>query len=224
MSATRRPPRASKETDSSERAAPPPRAWQRMLSGRRLDLLDPSPSDIEIEDIAHGLARVARWNGQTEGAYAFTVAQHVLLVEEIAVALNTDWSADWSLAALLHDAPEYVIGDLISPFKTAIGLDYKAFELKLLSAIHRRFGLPAELPAKVTAAIKHADRIAAYYEATILAGFTTEEARRYFGEPDGLEPETKARLEKLEAQPSESAQHSFLAHYRSLEAQRAKGL
>ena len=155
-------------TDHDTKAFPTsaPRAWQRMLSGRRLDLLDPSPSDIEIEDIAHGLARVARWNGQTSGPHAFSVAQHVIVVEEIASALNPDWPARWRLAALLHDAPEYVIGDLISPFKTAIGLDYKAFELKLLDAIHRRFVFPSPLPAKVTHEIKRADRIAAFYEAT----------------------------------------------------------
>ena len=122
---------------------PQKRAWQRMLSGRRLDLLDPTPADIAIEDIAHGLARVARWNGQTLGAHAFSVAQHSLLVDEIAGARYPDWPARWRLATLLHDAPEYVIGDLISPFKTAIGLDYKQFELRLLAAIHRRFGLPA---------------------------------------------------------------------------------
>ena len=131
-------------------SATPPRAWQRMLSGRRLDLLDPSPADIEIEDIAHGLARVARWNGQTIGEHAFSVAQHVLVVEDIGAALNPDWPARWRLAALLHDAPEYVIGDLISPFKAAVGLDYKSFELKLLAAIHRRFAIPFPLPDDVT--------------------------------------------------------------------------
>jgi 5'-deoxynucleotidase YfbR-like HD superfamily hydrolase len=115
-------------TSMRETSAPPRRAWQRMLSGRRLDLLDPAPADIAIEDIAHGLARVARWNGQTLGAYAFSVAQHSLLVDEITGARDPQWPAQWRLAALLHDAPEYVIGDLISPFKTAIGLDYKAFE------------------------------------------------------------------------------------------------
>ena len=67
-----------------------PRAWQRMLSGRRLDLLDPSPLDVEIEDIAHGLSRVARWNGQTSGDWAFSVAQHSLVVEEIFRRLRPD--------------------------------------------------------------------------------------------------------------------------------------
>jgi hypothetical protein len=154
-----------------------------MLSGRRLDLLNPSPSDIAIEDIAHGLARVARWNGQTRGDHAFTVAQHSLLVEEIVRAGQPQWPQPWLLAALLHDAPEYVIGDLISPFKAAIGFDYKAFELKLLEAIHMRFGLPARLPDEVSAVIKDADRVAAYHEATALAGFEAEEAERFFGRP-----------------------------------------
>src|SRR5262245_16499277 len=137
------------------------RAWQRMLSGRRLDLLDPSPLDIEIEDIAHGLARVARWNGQTEGENAFSVAQHCLLVETIVSELEPKLDRRFRLAALIHDAPEYVIGDLISPFKAALSLDYRAFEAKLLAAIHLRFGLPAELPDEVTKLIKRADRIAA---------------------------------------------------------------
>src|SRR6516225_6679378 len=136
-----------------------------MLSGRRLDLLDPSPLDIEIEDIAHGLARVARWNGQTIGEHAFSVAQHSVVVEEIAAHMRPGLAARWRLAALLHDAPEYVIGDMISPFKAAIGLDYKAFETKLLEAIYRRFSLPPSLPDRIAMAIKAADRIAAYYEA-----------------------------------------------------------
>jgi hypothetical protein len=157
------------------------RAWQRMLSGRRLDLLDPSPLDIEIEDIAHGLARVARWNGQTSGRSAFSVAQHSLLVESLFGIVEPKAETRWRLAALLHDAPEYVVGDLISPFKAAVGIDYKELEHKLLSAIHIRFGLPARLPAAVTKQIKQADRMSAYLEATQLAGFTEGEARRYFG-------------------------------------------
>ena len=162
--------------------APAPRAWQRMLSGRRLDLLDPSPLDIEIEDIAHGLARVARWNGQTKGAHIFSVAQHSLLTEAIArQQLRLDRSR--LLAILLHDAPEYVIGDMISPFKAVIGDDYKAVEARLLAAIHVHFGLPAILPADLVAVIKACDRSAAYLEATRLAGFSANEARRFFGPP-----------------------------------------
>jgi 5'-deoxynucleotidase YfbR-like HD superfamily hydrolase len=160
-----------------------PRAWQRMLSGRRLDLLDPSPLDVELEDIAHGLARVARWNGQTSGEHIFSVAQHVLLVEVLARATAPRLDARGRLAVLLHDAPEYVIGDMISPFKAVIGDSYKAVEKRLLAAIHLRFGLPAKLPEELTALIKAADRNAAWLEATRLAGFSEEEARKFFGLP-----------------------------------------
>jgi len=194
-------------------AARKPRAWQRMLSGRRLDLLNPAAADVEIEDIAHGLARVARWNGQTLGDHAFSVAQHSLLVDEIAGAREPEWEARWRLATLLHDSPEYVIGDLISPFKNAIGLDYKQFELRLLAAIHERFGLPAELPDAVQAEIKTCDRIAAFFEATRLAGFATEEALAFFGEPPGLPPEVRERLETLSPLPAEQAQKSFAARF-----------
>jgi 5'-deoxynucleotidase YfbR-like HD superfamily hydrolase len=160
-----------------------PRAWQRMLSGRRLDLLDPSPLDIEIEDIAHGLARVARWNGQTVGAHAFSVAQHSIVVEDMAAHLSPGLHPAWRLAALLHDAPEYVIGDMISPFKAALGFDYRRFEDRLEAAIHVRFGLPAKVPAAVKALIKRADRACAFLEATQLAGFGWEESLKFFGEP-----------------------------------------
>ena len=196
-----------------------PRAWQRMLSGRRLDLLDPSPLDIEIEDIAHGLARVARWNGQTFGPQALSVAQHAVNVEQIASALNPAWRPREQLAALLHDAPEYVVGDLISPFKAALGLDYKAFEIRLLEAVHIRFGLPATPPAATTDAIKHADRIAAYFEATRLAGFTEVEGRTYFGSPDGLPHAIASELAALTPVATDLAQQAFLSRFRELEAQ-----
>lgn len=194
------------------------RAWQRMLSGRRLDLLDPSPNDIAIEDIAHGLARVARWNGQTVGDHAFTVAQHVLIVEEICHALNPAWPRHARLAALLHDAAEYVIGDLISPFKTAIGLDYKAFEIRLLDAIYRRFAIPVPLPVDLAAAIKQADRIAAYYEATRLAGFSDDEAHTYFAHDERLPAALMARLDGLTPSAPELTQKAFLARFEALSA------
>jgi hypothetical protein len=199
--------------------APAPRAWQRMLSGRRLDLLDPRPEDIEIGDIAHGLARVARWNGQTTGLYAFSVAQHALLVETIAAALHLDWAPRWRLAALLHDAPEYVIGDLISPFKAAIGLDYKAFEIRLLAAIHHRFGLDFPLPAPVSDAIKNADRTAAYFEATGLAGFSKAEAEQFFGLPQDVPEAIAPALARLAPLPADAAQHGFLARFSALSAE-----
>jgi uncharacterized protein len=159
------------------------RAWQRMLSGRRLDIIDPSPLDVEIGDIAHGLARVARWNGQTHGAEIFSVAQHALLVEALFSAADPAPPPREQLAALLHDGPEYVIGDLISPFKAAVGGDYKRIETRLMRAIHIRFGLPPDLAPELTKRIKAADRLSAFMEATTLAGFAVGEARRLFGEP-----------------------------------------
>ena len=154
-----------------------------MLSGRRLDLLDPSPLDIEITDIAHGLARVARWNGQTVGEHAFSVAQHSVVVEEIAAHIRPGLDPRWRLAALLHDAAEYVIGDMISPFKAALGYDYKTFEERLETAIHLRFSLPPKSPPEIKALIKQADRACAFFEAIQLAGFAPDEALRLFGAP-----------------------------------------
>ncbi|RAK52293.1 HD domain-containing protein [Phenylobacterium deserti] len=154
-----------------------------MLSGRRLDLLDPSPMDIEIEDIAHGLARVARWNGQTLGEHGFSVAQHSIIVEEIVAHIQPDIEPRWRLAALLHDASEYVIGDMISPFKAALGVNYRVFEDRLENAIHIRFGLPAKTPLAIKKLIKRADHACAFFEATQLAGFTRDESLAFFGEP-----------------------------------------
>ncbi|MFC4669084.1 HD domain-containing protein [Seohaeicola nanhaiensis] len=164
--------------------APQARAWQRMLSGRRLDLLDPTPVDIEVEDIAHGLAFVARWNGQTRGDFAYSVAEHSLLVEVLFSRICAKPPVRWQLAALLHDAPEYVIGDMISPVKAAVGPSYGALDERLTAAIHIRFGLPAVLPAQVKKQIKKADRISAWMEATQLAGFSEAEADRFFGKPE----------------------------------------
>jgi uncharacterized protein len=192
-----------------------PRAWQRMLSGRRLDLLDPAPRDIEIGDIAHGLARVARWNGQTHGEHALSVAQHCCLVERITCDVTPGLPQQWRLAALLHDAPEYVIGDLISPFKAAVGLDYKAFEHRLLAAIHRRFDLPVALPTDVANKIKDADRIAAYYEATRLAGFGDSEAEQFFGRPQ-VSRDLQVALTALTPQPAAQAQAHYLERFRAL--------
>ena len=181
-----------------------------MLSGRRLDLLDPSPMDIEIEDIAHGLARVARWNGQTVGEHAFSVAQHSIVVEEIVAHIQPDIAPRWRLAALLHDASEYVIGDMISPFKTALGIDYHKFEDRLEAAIHLRFGLPAKVPAEVKRAIKAADHVSAYFEAVQLAGFSQQEAQAFFGRPPrGIEL-------KLDPWSPSQAQLHYVERFRKL--------
>ena len=188
----------------------PPRAWQRMLSGRRLDLLDPSPFDIEIEDIAHGLARVARWNGQTIGEHAFSVAQHSLVVEEIAAHIRPGLEPKWRLAALLHEASEYVIGDMISPFKSALGAGYKDFEARLEAAIHVRFQLPPKTPQTIKTLIKKADRACAFYEATQLAGFNRRESLQIFGAP----PAGYDLI--IDPLPASVAQQRYLDRYRVL--------
>lgn len=195
-------------------SAKAPRAWQRMLSGRRLDLLNPSPLDVEIADIAHGLARVARWNGQTVGPHIFSVAQHSLFVEALAGAIEPGLGAPHRLAILLHDAPEYVIGDMISPFKVVIGDAYKAVERRLLTAIHIRFGLPASLPAELTKLIKAADHGAAYLEATRLAGFADREARKFFGPPPALP--AAAEQDYLTPWSAQRAQSRYLKRFAEL--------
>jgi 5'-deoxynucleotidase YfbR-like HD superfamily hydrolase len=183
-----------------------------MLSGRRLDLLDPTPMDIEIEDIAHGLAFVARWNGQTRGDFPYSVAEHSLLVERIFSLQQPSAPVRWQLAALLHDAPEYVIGDMISPVKAAVGPGYGALDERLTAAIHLRYGLPAQLPATVKKQIKRADKLSAWLEATRIAGFTVAEADRFFGQPD---PALVARLtlhlrEPLAARAAYTQRHADL--------------
>ncbi len=206
------------------RRAEPPRAWQRMLSGRRLDILDPAPLDVEIEDIAHGLARVARWNGQTRGANIFSVAQHSLLVEALAVCMQPDLPPRWRLAALLHDAPEYVIGDIISPFKAAVGASYKEVENRILAAIHIRYSLPPQPPPALSRLIKRADRAAAFIEATRLAGFGVAEAEKFFGRPEvgtlefGTHEIATHGIEALlEPMAPGLAQAKFLAAFEALE-------
>jgi len=206
-------------TEALQRLKPPAqtaaeaRAWQRMLSGRRLDLLDPSALDIEIEDIAHGIARVARWNGQTVGAHIYSVAQHCLLVEALARLKAPRLDRSRRLAILLHDAPEYVIGDMISPFKAVIGDAYKAVEWRLLAAIHRRFGLPPSSP-ELQQLIKSADHQAAYLEATRLAGFAHAETRSFFGRPPRIAPSMER--DYLKPRPAETAQARYLERFKKL--------
>jgi 5'-nucleotidase len=189
-----------------------PRAWQRMLSGRRLDLLDPTPVDIEIEDIAHGLAFVARWNGQTSGDFAYSVAEHSILVEDIFGRICPKAPVKWRLAALLHDAPEYVIGDMISPVKAAVGPDYGLLDERLMAAIHVRFGLPAVLPVSVKKNIKRADRISAWLEATQIAGFSVAEADKLFGRQ---KPELVQDLE-ISLRPPVEVRRDFTARHQAL--------
>ncbi|MDO5621009.1 MAG: HD family hydrolase [Paracoccus sp. (in: a-proteobacteria)] len=190
----------------------PPRAWQRMLSGRRLDLLDPTPFDIEIEDIAHGLAFVARWNGQTRGDWAYSVAEHSLLVEALFAGVTPSASPQDRLAALLHDAPEYVIGDMISPVKSALGVEYGEMDKRLSAAIHRRFGLPAVLPVALKKAIKAADTISAWAEAVQIAGFSEAEADRLFGRLAGK----SGRKVVITPRPPVEVRRDFLLRFQAL--------
>jgi 5'-deoxynucleotidase YfbR-like HD superfamily hydrolase len=196
-----------------DRPGAPPRAWQRMLSGRRLDLLDPSPLDIEVEDIAHGLARVARWNGQTFGDNSFSVAQHSLLVVRVHELQNPAAGPSERLATLLHDAPEYVIGDLISPFKAVIDLAYREVEERLHRAVRLRFGLPVTLSPAALARIKKADQTAAYFEAVTLVGFAEPEAVRFFGRPGEIGRADVAAL--TEPWPAKRAEAQFLKSFKA---------
>ncbi len=189
-----------------------PRAWQRMLSGRRLDLLDPTPMDIEIEDIAHGLSFVARWNGQTSGDFAYSVAEHSLLVETLYSRIASKLQPKWQLAALLHDAPEYVIGDMISPVKAAVGPGYEALDDRLAAAVHLRFGLPAQIPRDVKRQIKAADKISAWMEATQIAGFNEAEADKFFGRPDPKVTETL----KISLRPPKETRQDYVARVEAL--------
>lgn len=186
-----------------------------MLSGRRLDLLDPTPLDIEIEDIAHGLAFVARWNGQTRGDYPYSVAEHSLLVEEIFATMRPNAPARWRLAALLHDAPEYVIGDMISPVKAAVGPGYGALDDRLAAAVHLRFGLPAVIPATVKRQIKKADKVSAWLEATQIAGFSITEANQFFGTPD----DTLTKSLKIMLRPPVEVRADFTLRHADLLAE-----
>lgn len=195
-----------------KRSVKPPRVWQRMLSGRRLDLAHPSPMDVEIEDIAHGLARVARWNGQTRGENAFSVAEHSVIVEDLARRLDPALKPDACLMALLHDSPEYVIGDMISPFKALLGESYKGIEGRLQEAIHIRFGLKPVTPPRLKKLIKRADLICAWFEAVQLAGFSETEANGFFGRP----PEDINLT--LQPQPAPDAQRAFLLRFSEIQA------
>ena len=188
------------------------RAWQRMLSGRRLDLLDPTAIDIEVEDIAHGLAFVARWNGQTIGEFPYSVAEHSLLVEEIFTRLNPKAKPAQRLIALLHDAPEYVIGDMISPVKASVGPGYDELEKRLAAAIHMRFGLSTIIPAALKKQIKKADKVSAWLEATQLAGFSKLEADKLFGKVN----EKIIREIKVVLRPPVEARQAFMRQHANL--------
>ena len=187
------------------------RAWQRMLSGRKLDILSPSPFDIEIEDIALGLSRVTRWNGQTTGKYPYSVAQHSVLVEELFNIEYPDLDKKWNLAALLHDAPEYVIGDLITPFKYALNNSYRFVEDNLMKAIYLRFGLPALLPRHIESKIKKIDKSLAWFEAVDLAGYKEKEASKIIKKPN-----LNSKRQIIVALSANDVQKKFLKRFQEI--------
>ena len=187
------------------------RAWQRMLSGRKLDILSPSPFDIEIEDIALGLSRVTRWNGQTTGKYPYSVAQHSILVEELFNIQYPDLDKKWNLAALLHDAPEYVIGDLITPFKYALNNSYRFVEDNLMKAIYLRFGVPALLPRHIESKIKKIDKSLAWFESVDLGGYNEEEASQIIKKPN-----LNSKRQIIVALSANDVQKKFLKRFQEI--------
>ncbi len=199
-------------TAATELASHAPRTWQRMLSGRRLNLVEPSPLDIEISDIALGLARNTRWNGQTVGPHGWSVAQHSDLVVEIVRRLKPRASAALLMAAKLHDASEYVTHDLITPLKAVVGDVFKEVEARLTRAVFIRFGLKPVLDPADKALIKRADRIAAATEAVQLAGFSAAECKSVLGFKE--KPLKDIKLTPL---PVAEAERTFLEGFHVLE-------
>ena len=116
------------------------------------------------------------------------------------------------MAALLHDAPEFVIGDMISPVKAAVGPGYKELDDRLMAAVHLRFGLPASLPAEIKKQIKRADRISAWLEAVQIAGFTKAEADRLFGKPQSKLVETM----QIILRPPAETRAAFVGRFETL--------
>ncbi len=212
MSESRRlPPRRPAQAKAA------PRVWQRMLSGRRLDLLDPSPLDVEISDIAHGLARVARWNGQTRGDFAFSVAQHSLIVEQIvgcersrsALAHGGTAARRAGICRRRHDlaVQERHRRRLQGCGKAAAGGDPSALRPAGASAGRDRKGDQGRGP------------VSAYYEATLLAGFESHEAAKFFGEPGGAACEPGEFVPR----PAREMEAAFLARFAELDAELTAG-
>lgn len=112
--------------------------------GKYIDLLDPDPSVIEIEEIAHRLSNICRWLGGTK--YHYSVAQHSSIICDLV-------PKDIAMQALLHDATEAYMGDLVTPLKVHFP-DFAKMEDNLWAAIADKFGLPRELDPRIRAADK----------------------------------------------------------------------
>lgn len=176
--------------------------------------MKPAAREVDIEDIARGLSRLPRWNGQTKGSLAFSVAQHSLLVRFLFAELDPKAEKCWQLAALLHDGPEYALGDLIAPFKKVVGETYHQVEQSLQQAIHRRFSLPKVLPSSVAARVEKADRWSASLEAQVLTSFPKETIAQL--SPLSSRPFPGAAHALLEPWPSHVAQGRFLQEFARL--------
>ena len=141
--------------------------WMQTASGRAFDLLTPRPAQVSLDDIAHALARIARFSGHTPEVWS--VAAHSRLVTRIVAQRSSD--RELRLAALLHDAHEAYLGDMTRPVKEALAwLDpgaretWRLLEQRIQGAIHHAFGLPAFLPVAWSDAIHHADACALHVE------------------------------------------------------------
>jgi uncharacterized protein len=156
-----------------------PRAWVRLPSGKRLDLLNPTPFDWEDEDLALGLARTYRWGGHSAWPLPLSVAQHSLLVLALhRRRAHSAANAPAELRELLHDADEGLLGfDCLSPVKPILGQAYRTLTERLEKAIALRYGLPPWTAAEKKAH-KQADQLAAASEAVHVAGWAESEVRR----------------------------------------------
>jgi uncharacterized protein len=197
------------------------RAWVRLLSGKRLDLLNPTPFDWEDEDLALGLARTYRWGGHSAWPLPLSVAQHSLFVLQLRRQRFPDAKdARADLRELLHDADEGLLGfDSISPLKPFLGEAYHDLVARLQTAIGVRYGLPA-WTAKEKRIHKEADRIAAATEAVRVVGWTLDEVHRVLRIP--FEPLTQDPLEPVYGGkafapwPPQLAAERFLAELQAL--------
>jgi hypothetical protein len=162
--------------------APDVRAWVRMPSGKRLDLLSPTPFDWDDADLALGLARTYRWGGHSAWPLPLSVAQHsitVMLLRRAAAfaSTSTPLAPIIELRELLHDAEEGLLGfDAVSPLKPFLGAGFRDLTRRLEQAIFIRYGLPAWTPAEHKRH-KRADRLAAASEAVHVAGWSEQEVR-----------------------------------------------
>lgn len=141
-----------------DRPAPPPDGWVTTSRGQVWSLDDPRPKDVHIEDIAAGLSRECRYNGQLrEDCDFLSVAEHSVAMAVWAVAKKVVRYREDALAILLHDASEAILGDMVSPVKARDPI-FKAIEAKTEDVIARRFGIKLATLGITKEQIKTIDR------------------------------------------------------------------